>query len=260
MTYSAIITGGGTGIGAGVVRRLAKDGAICIINYANSKDAAEALAEEVGNGAIAVKADVTKDDECKALVQAALDATGRIDFLVNNAGKTKFMNHENLDGLSAEDFHDLYDLNVVGAFQMIRACLPALQKSDASAVVNIASVAGVFGIGSSVAYAASKGAMITMTQSLARALAPVRVNAVAPGYVDSGWFDRIIGADGVAELNKKIVEATPMHMATKPEDVAGPVAMLLDPASRAVTGEVMIVDAGAHLDTGLSRRPGREMF
>ena len=260
MTHTAIITGGGTGIGAGVVRRLAKDGVACIVNYAHSREAAEALVQEVGNGAVAVKADITKDEECKALAEAALDATGRIDFLVNNAGKTKFMNHENLDGLSAEDFHDLYDLNVVGAFQTIRACLPALQKSDVGAVVNIASVAGVFGIGSSLAYAASKGAMITMTQALARALAPVRVNAVAPGYVDSGWFDRIIGAEGVRELNRKIVEATPMQMATKPDDVAGPVAMLLDPSSRAITGEVVLVDAGAHLDTGLSRRPGREMF
>ena len=220
MTYSAIITGGGTVLARALCAVSLKTELSALSTTPIQRTRPRRSPKEVGNGAIAVKADVTKDDECKALVQAALDATGRIDFLVNNAGKTKFMNHENLDGLSAEDFHDLYDLNVVGAFQMIRACLPALQKSDAGAVVNIASVAGVFGIGSSVAYAASKGAMITMTQSLARALAPVRVNAVAPGYVDSGWFDRIIGADGVAELNKKIVEATPMHMATKPEDVA----------------------------------------
>ncbi len=261
MTHTAIITGGGTGIGAGIVRALAKKNIRCVINYAHSKEAAEALAGEIGNGAIAVKADVTKDDECKALAAAALDAFGRIDFLVNNAGVTKHVAHEDMDGLTGEDFHTIYDLNVVGAFQMIRACLPALKNSDAGAVVNIASVAGVFGIGSSVAYAASKGAMITMTKSLARVLAPdIRVNAIAPGYVDSGWFDRLVGADGVKVLNEKIAAATPMAMAPKPEDVAGPVAMLLDPSSGAVTGETIIVDAGAHLDTGLSRRPGREMF
>lgn len=260
MTHTAIVTGGGTGIGAGVVRLLASKGIQCVINYAHSKDAAEALVQEVGNGAIAVKADITKDEECKALVAAAVDAFGGIDFLVNNAGKTKHVAHEDMDGLTAEDFHDIYELNVVGAFQVTRAALPYLRKSDAGAVVNVASVAGVFGIGSSVAYAASKGAMITMTKSLARVLAPqVRVNAVAPGYVDSGWFDRLIGADGVKELNKRIEGATPMQMAPKPEDIAGPIAMLLDPASKAITGEVILVDAGAHLDTGLSRRPGKDI-
>lgn len=261
MVQSAIVTGGGTGIGASVVRELSRRGIKCAINYAHSQDAAEALAVEVGNGSIAVKADITRDDECKALVTAAVDAFGGVDFLVNNAGKTKHVVHEDMDGLTAEDFHDIYDLNVVAAFQMTRAALPALRKSDVAAVVNIASVAGVFGIGSSVAYAASKGAMITMTKSLARVLAPkVRVNAVAPGYVDSGWFDRLIGADGVKALNEQIIAATPMHMAPTPEDICGPVAMLLDPAAKAVTGETILVDAGAHLDTGLSRRPGKAQF
>jgi 3-oxoacyl-[acyl-carrier protein] reductase len=218
------------------------------------------LAREIGNGAIAVKADITNDAECNALVQSAVDALGGVDFLVNNAGMTKHVAHEDMDGLSKDDFHEIYDLNVVGAFQMLRAALPYLRKSSAGAVVNVASVAGVFGIGSSVAYAASKGAMITMTKSLARVLAPqVRVNAVAPGYVDSGWFDRIIGAEGVKVLNEKIEAETPMRMAPKPDDISGPVAMLLDPSAKAVTGEVILVDAGAHLDTGLSRRPGKEI-
>ena len=260
MTHTCIITGGGTGIGAGIVRRLSEKGVRCVVNYAHSRDAAEALAQEVGAVAVAVKADITKDEDCKALVAAAVEAFGGVDFLVNNAGMTKHVAHEDMDSLSADDFHEIYDLNVVGAYRMIRATRPHLEKSDAGAVVNIASVAGVFGIGSSVAYAASKGAMITMTKSLARVLAPaVRVNAVAPGYVDSGWFDRVIGAEGVKVLNEKIAAATPMRMAPAPEDISGPVAMLLDPTSRAITGEVILVDAGAHLDTGLSRRPGKEI-
>lgn len=255
----AIVTGGGTGIGAAVVRRLATRGVRCVINYASSRDEAEALAAEVGHGAIAVQADIVEDAACVALATAATAAFGRIDYLVNNAGRSKFANHEDLDALQAEDFVDIYRLNVIAAYQMIRACAPALRESASGAVVNVASIAGVHGIGSSVAYAASKGALITMTKSLARVLAPaIRVNAVAPGYVGTGWFEKRLGAEGFAKLNARIACATPMAMAAVAEDVAGPIVMLLDPASRVMTGEVLLLDAGAHLDTGLSRRPGRE--
>ena len=255
----AIVTGGGTGIGAAVVRRLAERGVRSVINYASSRDEAEALALEVGNGSIAVQADIVDDAACRALVAAGTDAFGRVDFLVNNAGRTKFANHEDLDALGAEDFVDIYRLNTVAAFQMIRAAAPALRASEMGAVVNVASVAGVFGIGSSVAYAASKGALITMTTSLARVLAPaIRVNAVAPGYVGTGWFEKRLGEEGFARLNQRIAAATPMGLAAGPDDIAGPIVMLLDPASRVMTGECLVLDAGAHLDIGLSRRPGRE--
>lgn len=255
----AIVTGGGTGIGASVVRLLATRGVRSVINYAHSRDEAEALAAEVGNGSIAVRADIVVDAECRALVGAATQAFGRVDFLVNNAGRTKFANHEDLDALDAEDFIDIYRLNTVAAFQMIRAAAPALRASDMGAVVNVASVAGVFGHGSSVAYAASKGALVTMTRSLARALAPaIRINAVAPGYVGTGWFEKRLGEEGFARLNQHIAAATPMRLAAGPDDIAGPIVMLLDPASRVITGETILLDAGAHLDVGLSRRPGKE--
>jgi 3-oxoacyl-[acyl-carrier protein] reductase len=254
----AIVTGGGTGIGAATVRRLAARGVRCVIDYAHSRDAAEALAGEVGG--IAVRADMAEDAECRALARAAVDAFGRIDFLVNNAGTTKYANHEDMDALDAEDFLALYRLNTIGPFQMIRACAPAMRDGAMSAVVNVASVAGVFGNGSSVAYAASKGALVTMTRSLARVLAPaIRVNAVAPGYVGTGWFERRLGAEGLAALDARIAATTPMAMAAKGEDIAGPIAMLLDPASRVITGETLLLDAGAHLDIGLSRRPGKEI-
>ena len=256
----AIVTGGGTGIGASVVRMLAARGVRCVINYASSRNDAEGLVAEVGNGSIAVRADIVADDACRALVAAGMEAFGRVDFLVNNAGRTKFANHEDLDALDAEDFVDIYRLNTVAAFQMIRAAAPAMRESDMGAVVNVASVAGVFGIGSSVAYAASKGALITITNSLARVLAPkIRVNAVAPGYVGTGWFEKRLGEEGFAKLNARIAGATPMAMAAGPDDIAGPIVMLLDPASRVMTGECLILDAGAHLDIGLSRRPGREL-
>jgi 3-oxoacyl-[acyl-carrier protein] reductase len=255
----AIVTGGGTGIGAATVRMLAARGVQCVINYASSRDETEALAAEVGNGAIAVRADVAEDRDCRALAAAAVKAFGRIDFLVNNAGHTKFANHEDLEALDAEDFVSIYRLNTVGPFQMIRACAPAMREGPVSAVVNVASVAGVFGHGSSVAYAASKGALLTMTKSLARVLAPaIRINAVAPGYVGTGWFEKRLGADGFAKLNETIASRTPMAMAAGPDDIAGPIVMLIDPASRAITGETMLIDAGAHLDVGLARRPGKE--
>ncbi|OQW44032.1 MAG: hypothetical protein A4S16_04190 [Proteobacteria bacterium SG_bin6] len=254
----AIVTGGGTGIGAAVVRRLSAKGVRCVINYAHSRDEAEALAAELGN-AIAVRADIVDDTACHALAAAARDAFGQVDFLVNNAGRTKFANHEDLGALSGDDFIDIYRLNVIAAFQMVRACEADLRAGDAGAVVNVASVAGVFGIGSSVAYAASKGALLTMTQSLARALAPaIRVNAVAPGYVGTGWFEKRLGAEGFARLNERIAAATPMALTTGPDEVAAPIVHLLDPAARAITGETLLIDAGAHLDVGLSRRPGRE--
>ena len=255
----AIVTGGGTGIGACVVRRLAARGVRCVINYAHSRDEAEALAAEVGNGAIAVQADIVEDHACRALVKAAIDAFGRLDFLVNNAGRTKYANHEDLDALSAEDFVDIYRLNTVAPFQMIRAAAEHLRAGEMGAVVNVASVAGEYGIGSSVAYAASKGALTTMTKSLARVLAPrIRVNAVAPGYVGTGWFEKRLGAEGFAKLNDRIAASVPMGFATTPDDIAAPIEMLLDPVSRVITGEIMVLDAGSHLDIGLSRRPGRE--
>ena len=255
----AIVTGGGTGIGTATVRLLAARGVRSVINYAHSRDEAEALAADLGNGSIAVQADIADDGACRALAGAARDAFGRCDFLVNNAGRTKFANHEDLDALAGEDFVDIYRLNVIAAFQMIRAAAPLLRESPMGAVVNVASVAGVFGIGSSVAYAASKGALITMTKSLARVLAPaIRVNAVAPGYVGTGWFEKRVGEDGFARLNARIAAATPMAMAAGPDDIAGPIVQLLDPVSRVITGEVTVLDAGAHLDIGLSRRPGRE--
>ena len=255
----AIVTGGGTGIGAAVVRRLTARGVRCVINYASSRDEAEALAAEV-EGAIAVQADIVEDAACRALAGAAIKAFGRVDFLVKNAGRTKFANHEDLETLSADDFIDIYRLNTIAPFQMVRACAPAMREGGIGAVVNVASVAGVFGNGSSVAYAASKGALVTMTKSLARALAPaIRVNAVAPGYVGTGWFEKRLGEAGFAALNARIAAQTPMAMAASADDIAGPVVMLLDPDNRVMTGETLLLDAGAHLDIGLSRRPGKEL-
>ena len=253
----ALVTGGARGIGAATCRLLAAQGCRVVVNYATSADAAHALAAGLPD-AVAVQGDVADDAQCRAVAEAAMARFGRLDVLVNNAGKTRFANHEDLDALSADDFIDIYRVNVVGAYQMTRACVPALRAAGSAAVVNVASVAGLFGIGSSVAYAASKGAMITMTKGLARALAPeIRVNAVCPGYVGTDWFGDRLGADGLARLNTQIAAMTPLGLAAQAEDIAAAIADLA--SLRLVSGETLIVDAGWHLDTGGSRRPGREL-
>ena len=167
---------------------------------------------------------------------------GRLDTLINNAGITKHMAHGNLDGLSAEDFHRLFGVNTIGPFQMVRAARPLLEaganaSGRASAVVNVSSVAGISGIGSSVAYAASKGALNVMTISLARALAPlIRVNAICPGYMDTPWFTKGRGADGAAKVRDAVVAKVPLKVASTAEDVASAVCFLATSQSGNMTG------------------------
>lgn len=249
----AVVTGGGTGIGAATCLALARRGANVVVNYSRSAAEAEDVAgacRAAGVEAFAFEADLHEDEAARALAAAAAERWGRIDFLVNNAGKTKFAAHVDLEALSAEDFLSIYHLNVVGAFQATRACVPHLKKSEAGAVVNVASVAGKFGHGSSIAYAASKGAMITMTKSLARALAPeVRVNAVLPGYVATRWWEDRVGTEAFEALNQRIAAGAPLKKAAEAEDVADAILMFLDPATRLVTGEALLVDAGQHLVT-----------
>ena len=178
----ALVTGSSSGVGAACVEQLAKAGWDVVVNYSRSAEAAEAVAERcraAGAEELLQQADVAADSACRALVAGVEARVGRLDALVNNAGTTKFVAHSDLDGLTAEYFHHIYVVNTIGAFQMTRAAASLLRASGDGAVVNVASIAGVKGIGSSIAYAASKGAMITMTKSLARVLGPeVRINAV----------------------------------------------------------------------------------
>lgn len=251
--WVVLVTGASTGLGRAIAVETAERGAgVVIINYASSEAEAKETARQVeflGAKSVLAQGDVAQDEDCKRIAAAAA-AHGRIDALFNNAGITKFANnHGDLDAVSAEDFLRLYGVNVVGAFQMIRAARSLLEAAPRpGAVVNTASVAGVLGVGSSVPYAASKGALVTMTLSLARALAPkIRVNAICPGFIDTPWFERGMTPESLERMRAGVAASMPLKVASTAEDIAGAAVFLASPASRHITGETLMADAGLHL-------------
>lgn len=244
----AIITGSSTGVGAATAMQLAQRGWNVVINYARSQQEAEATAmqcREAGAEVLLIQADVSSDTACRDLVHEVYHAWGRIDALVNNAGTTKFCAYDNLEGLSAEDWHHIYGINVVGAYQMARAAAPHL-KEQQGCIVNNASIAGLNGMGSSIAYAASKGALVTLTLSLAHALGPeIRVNAVCPGFIQGRWTQGFLG-ERYEAVNQQFAEAATLQKTALPADVAEVIVFLVTGA-RLMTGEIMIVDGGSTL-------------
>ena len=247
-----LVTGASTGLGAAIAVGAATRGAkAVIINYAKSAAEAEATAAAVraaGAEAVLAQGDVGDDAACRAIAAAAAPF-GRIDALANNAGVTKFApNHGDLDALSRADFEHIFAVNLIGPFQMIRAARPLLETSTRASVLMTSSIAGVTGIGSSVAYAASKGALNTMTLSLARSLAPkIRVNALCPGFIDTTWFSKSLPAEVVDRVREGTIRSTPLQAASTAEDIADAGLFFLSDASRHVTGETLLVDAGLHL-------------
>jgi 3-oxoacyl-[acyl-carrier protein] reductase len=251
----AVITGSASGLGAATAVILAKGGARIVVNYSSSQKEAEQTADlcrSAGGEVVVVQGDVSRDGDCRKIAAAAAP-WGKLDVLVNNAGTTKHVPHGDMDGLSAEDFQRLFGVNTIGPFQMVRAARSLLEagakeSGRASSVVNVSSVAGISGVGSSVAYAASKGALNTITLSLARALAPlIRVNTVCPGYIDTPWFTKGRGVEGAAKVRDSVVAKVPLKRASTAEDVAGVVCFLALPQSGNMTGEIVRIDAGAHL-------------
>jgi 3-oxoacyl-[acyl-carrier protein] reductase len=258
VSRAAIVTGSGTGVGAATAKALAALGYRVLINYSKSEDQARATQEacrQAGADTLLMRGDVADDADCRAMAQAAVQRWGRLDALVNNAGVTSFAGAGNWDAVDAQTFQRIVGVNALGSFQMIRACAPHLQASR-GAIVNVSSVAGALGIGSSVAYIASKGALNSMTLYFARALAPhVRVNAVCPGLIDTRWFVEGIGQQGFDKLKASYEATAPLGRASTAEDVAEAVAWLVHGA-RTVTGELVLLDSGIHLGT-VSPLPGR---
>ncbi|MGM9479672.1 SDR family NAD(P)-dependent oxidoreductase [Roseateles sp. NT4] len=245
----ALITGGGTGVGAATALMLAGKGYDLLINYSRSADDAEASAtacRAAGADVLVKQGDVAQDADCRALAQAAVDRWGRIDALVNNAGVSVFGAAAEWDALDAETFQRILGVNALGSFQMVRACVAAL-KAAQGCIVNVSSVAGALGVGSSMPYIASKGAINAMTLHLARALAPaVRVNAVCPGLITTRWFVDGVGQQGYETGLKAYEASVPLQRACSPEDVAEAIVWLVDGA-RTVTGELVMLDSGMHL-------------
>jgi 3-oxoacyl-[acyl-carrier protein] reductase len=253
----AIVTGSSSGIGAAIARQLVAEGCQVTINYnQNEKGAQEVAAqcEALGGQTIIQRADVSNDDDCRALVEATIKRFGHLEILVNNAGTTKFCGHHDLAGLSKEDFLSIYAVNLIGPYQMTRAAEAELRKQSVAHIVNIASIAAITGVGSSIAYAASKGALVTMTMSLARVLGPqIRVNAVCPGFVQGEWLKKGLGEELYEAVRKQFAETAPLQNNATPETVARTVLALVGGADW-TTGETLIVDGGAHLHTAPLRR------
>ena len=246
----AIVTGSAAGLGAEIAKQLAAKGCRVTVNYSKSEKEANSVAaacEKTGAEALVVRADVAVDDDCRRLAAETMDKWGRVDALVNNAGITVFADHADLEALSAEDFQRLYAVNVIGAYQMVRAVVPHMKAAGSGSIVNISSIAGVIGIGSSVAYAASKGALNTMTLSLARALAPeIRVNAICPGFIGTRWWTERLGEEKYAAMVKQIEEMTALSKASGPADIAETAVWFIEGGAH-VTGQTLIADAGLHL-------------
>lgn len=247
---TAIVTGSAKGLGAATALKLAKRGVNVVVNYSKSKQDAEKIADlctKEGVETLCLPADISNDVDCRRIVRQTKDAWGRIDILVNNAGTTQFADYNDLDSLSAEDFHGVYSTNVVGPYQMVRAVRPIMKAQGYGSIVNVSSLAALSGLGSSIAYATSKGALNTLTLALARALAPeIRVNAVCPGFISTSWFDERYPGK-LDKIISNIEETTPLKRAATPEEIADTVVFLCLEGAINITGETIITDSGNHL-------------
>ena len=250
MTKSvAVVTGASRGVGRAVAILLAEKGWNLTLTCSSSLEEAEKVAKEcndLGAETLVLIADVSDESKCKETVQKTIDKWKRLDVLINNAGKTVFNAHENLAGLKTEDFVEIYKTNTVGPYMMIKEAEEFLRRSPIASVVNIASIAGVIGVGSSIAYVASKGALVMMTKSLAKALGPIRINAICPGFIEGEWLKTGLGDEAYKATKSFIESTTPLSMVCNPEKVAKGVWFFIEDAI-ATTGETLILDGGFHL-------------
>lgn len=262
-----LVTGAATGIGAATALRFAQDGwAVAINNFDDStRAAAEAVAaqcRDAGVQTLVVDADVGDDAACRRMANAVGAKWGRLDALVNSAGTTRVIPHGDLEAIDAVEFERIYRVNLIGMFQMTRAAAPLLRERPVSAasaasaasamaasVVNISSLASLNGTGSSIAYAASKGAVNALTLSLARNLAPhVRVNAIAPGMVDDGLLRRVLGDEAYGRVVEGMRENSPLKRVSQPCEIAE-LAWFLAARAPAMTGQVLAIENGLLLNT-----------
>ncbi|MDU4696152.1 MAG: SDR family NAD(P)-dependent oxidoreductase [Paenibacillus sp.] len=237
-----LVTGGGTGIGRATALLLAERGAIVAVNYSRSAAEAEETVQAIqqfGGRAIAIRADVSSNEEVVTMIEHIVKRFETIDYLVNNASITRYIAMEDLDAVTEEAWDDLFAVNVKGMFNCARAAAPYL-KAGKGAIVNVGSIAGMTGKGSSLPYAVSKAAVHGLTKSLAQALAPdVRVTGVAPGAVNTRWWA------GKEEQMRALIRHLPLDRISAPEEIAALIAAVLEQPS--MTGQILTIDNGQTL-------------
>ena len=242
----ALVTGGSRGIGRSTALELARHGFEIAISSSRTPDAAREVAQELeglGARALVLQTDVADDAAVARMVDDVRRRFGRLDALVNNAGTTTDTPQPDIDGLSMADWDRVFAVNVRGLFQVTRACLPLLREAPGAAIVNLASVAGLRPSAQPFPYAASKAAVVNLTGTLARALAPeIRVNAVAPGWMVGEWMRHTLG-DDYDRLMERRAKMTPLGRCVTPDDVAATIVSLIV-GNPFVTGEVVVVDGG----------------
>jgi 3-oxoacyl-[acyl-carrier protein] reductase len=246
---AAIVTGSSSGVGRATALRLARKGCAVLINYSRKREPAEQVLEEIkalGVNAIAVRADVSSDEDCRAMVAAAEKAFGRLDVLVNNAGTTRFIDWNDLEAVEDDDWTRIFGVNLRGPFQCARAARQALSAHGDGCIINVSSIASLRPTGSCIPYAASKAALNSLTTSLARVLAPkVRVNGVAPGFITGEWLQEGLG-DAYEPTKKFWEKRALLGKVSEPDDVAKVIVSLIE-GGGLVTGHVVPVEGGALL-------------
>jgi ketoreductase RED2 len=234
----AIVTGSSSGIGEATARRLAAAGATIVVNSSTSVAAGERVAASLPN-AHYLQADVADAAQCQRLIDITVQRCARLDILINNAGTTAVIPHADLDAVTDEIFHRILDTNLLGTWHLTRAALPHLRQSPAGVVVNVTSIAGLRATGSSIPYAVSKAALNHLTRLLAKVSGPVRINAVAPGLVQTPW------TKDWGPLHEQVARLAPLGRSATADDIADAIFGVV--TSRYMTGEVILVDGGLSL-------------
>ncbi|RIX50118.1 SDR family NAD(P)-dependent oxidoreductase [Paenibacillus nanensis] len=239
----ALVTGGGTGIGKATSLALSRLGAAVIVNYSRSLEDAEETVRQIreeGGRAVALQADVSRDEEVRVMVEKAVQLFGTVDMLINNASVTRHIPMHDLETATEDVWDELFGVNVKGMFFCARAVAPLMRRNRQGAIVNLGSIAGQTGLGSSLPYAVSKAAVHGLTKSLARALAPdIRVNCVVPGAVETRWWA------GKEEQMRKLAPNLLLQRISTADDIAQMICAAL--AQEAMTGQIITVDSGQTL-------------
>ena len=242
----AIVTGAAVGIGRAIAVAYGREGAKVVVNYSKSRQEAERTADLVkqggGDDPLLIQADVAVDQQVRAMVTQTLDRFGRVDLLVNNAGITAFVAFSDLDGLTDEVWDRLFGVNVKGTFFCCRAVVGPMQRQGHGRIINISSVAGLQAQGSSMAYCASKAAVVHLSKCLARTLGPeIRVNVIAPGFIaDTRWNE---GRPDLGATTEKQRQAAALKRVGKPEDIVD-AALYLATGADFMTGAMLVIDGG----------------